>query len=47
MMKSLRSLFAAAALVLAAGGLHPAHADEILAPSGSAIRLDVGKGDLI
>jgi pilus assembly protein CpaC len=47
MMKSLRSLLAAAALVLAAGGLHSAHADEILAPSGSAIRLDVGKGDLI
>ena len=47
MMKSLRSFLAAAALVLAASGLHPAHADEILAPSGSAIRLDVGKGDLI
>jgi pilus assembly protein CpaC len=47
MMKSLRSLLAAAALVLAAGGLQPAHADEILAPSGNAIRLDVGKGDLI
>ncbi|MGH7033308.1 MAG: type II and III secretion system protein family protein, partial [Stellaceae bacterium] len=47
MMKSLRSLLAAAALVLAAGGLHPAHAEEILVPSGNAIRLDVGKGDLI
>ncbi|HKT16647.1 MAG TPA: type II and III secretion system protein family protein [Stellaceae bacterium] len=48
MIKSLRSILAAAALVLAAGsGLHPAHADEILSPSGSAIRIDVGKGDLI
>jgi len=48
MIKSLRSILAAAALVLAAGGgFNAAHADEILGPSGAAIRIDVGKGDLI
>jgi pilus assembly protein CpaC len=48
MNQSLRSLLVAAALVFGAGlGLAPATAQEILAPSGPSIKLDVGKGELI
>ncbi len=49
MMKQfLRSLLFAAAFASVAGaGSAPARAQEVLAPSGPAIKLDVGKGDLI
>jgi pilus assembly protein CpaC len=49
MNQTLRSFFFAAAFALAAsfGVIAPATALEIVTPSGSALTLDVGKGDLI
>ncbi len=45
---SLRSFVVASALLFAGGlALAPAMAEEILAPAGPAIKLDVGKGELI